>query len=235
MTGPLPVTETWEGPDGTPWPSGWTITNGGATLRGNRGDLNIDGQTWAGTAAVHPAVVTDVDWLVTFSFDRYGDEVGTDSILWFGARTGVEWLGTEFSQPLRGYVCRFFINPDIDGAPWFIFELHRNDGSGAGSDALSGWFDRPVEPGVDYRLRMRVIGGRVQARYWPVTEAEPSTWSIDWTDPNPLPAGRAAWLGTSTGWGGATRGFRFDDLTINDVRVRLWNGTAEVPASLRVA
>lgn len=214
--------ETWDGPDGEAWPPPWTITNGGATIQGGRGDLNRPSSNTA-TGAVHNTVVADVDWTVTFSLASYGGDVagsGRDSNIWFAARASVEPLSaTARDVPLQGYAVRFFISPEINpGEAWYVLELHRFDGSGTdpgrAPGAGTGTFDRAVLPGVDYRLRMRVIGNRVQLRYWAATEAEPTGWSVDWTDPGtPLPAGRV-WLGTFTGSNGLNRGFRYDNLTI---------------------
>jgi len=241
----VPITESWTGSDGAPWPAGWTITNGGATLRGNRGDLNIDGQGNVGTGAAHPAVLTDTDVALTFSMDRYGNGTdGWDSNLWFCARTGTARLKADASDvPNTGYGVRIYINPHAqangDGTfvAWFIAELHRFPGDGTDPGKVpgdgGGFFYKPINPGVDYRMRLRVIGNRVQFRYWPLSEAEPvNEWIVDWTDPAPLPGGHF-WIGTWTGWGGNSRGFRFDDLLIT-APVRIWDGSTEQAAALRV-
>jgi hypothetical protein len=47
--------------------------------------------------------------------------------------------------------------------------------------------DRPVNPGVVYRVRFRAtqetaLTTRLQARFWPAAEAEPTDWDVDLTD-----------------------------------------------------
>lgn len=64
-------------------------------------------------------------------------------------------------------------------------------------------------------IRARIDGGRIRAKAWKVTEAEPAGWMLDWTDPSPLAAG---WIGL----------FNADTTTADWARVS-WNangGTA---------
>ncbi len=46
--------------------------------------------------------------------------------------------------------------------------------------------------GTGYWERIRVQGSSVSVRAWQDGTTEPRTWNLTWTDPSPLPAGRAS-------------------------------------------
>jgi hypothetical protein len=49
-----------------------------------------------------------------------------------------------------------------------------------------------VVAGTQYRMRVRAVAGRIQGRVWPSASPEPTTWNLDVTDTDPLPAGYVA-------------------------------------------
>lgn len=180
----LPYAASFDGADGSPWPSPWFNGSVHVTqqdLLGNRGRLN-------GTASFVARMIlpgfseSDVEATVTFEFAEV-------------ARQGIGFYVRQNGGTLREYV------PFGQGYAMFL------KGNWAWPEDLGLWreiggvetqFQTAYGPiggglqnGVRYRLRFRVTQQdsattRLQAKVWPEADAEPTAWTIDGTDAHPL-------------------------------------------------
>lgn len=176
----LPYLETFESPNGSPWPAPWFI--GGqhvtvADIQDERARLNGD-PAFVARMILPDFEEIDVEVLVTFEFE----DVANQGIGFYVRQNG----GTlrEYLPHGQGYA--MFLKGD-----WFWPEdlgiWREIDGVetqfATGYDPIAGG----LQDGVRYRLRFRVTQmdaatTLLQARVWPENGAEPTAWTVETTD-----------------------------------------------------
>jgi hypothetical protein len=189
FAGGLPYTQDFSGTNGSPWPAPWVAATNLVTtsdLQGGRGRLNgVPGNVARMLLPGFSAV--DVEVEVTFEF---ANAVGQ----------GIGFYVRQNGGSLREYV------PHGEGyamflkGPWAWPEdlgIWREI-DGIETQFATGYNPIPatLENGVRYRLRFRVAQSapdatRLQARVWPESESEPTAWTVDVTDTEPLLQGTA--------------------------------------------
>lgn len=180
----LPYAESFNGPDGSPWPAPWTQGSAHVTLhdlQGGRARLNGDPQ-WVCRMLLTGYAETDIEAQMTFEFANVAGQ-------------GIGFYARQNGGTLREYL------PHGQGYAMFL------KGSWAWPEDLGLWYEvdgvevqfhnayNPVagglQNGVRYRLRYRVTQQDpattlLQARVWPEGDAEPAVWTIEGTNAQPL-------------------------------------------------
>ena len=183
--------------DGASWPTPWTVgrapTGGSVTVQSERGQLATGTTTGNyssvdGASARYTTQIADFD--LVFTFRRVGD-VHVRVV----ARCDAGSL-----DPQDGIV----VGVDntaltIATVAGYTYTQH--------ATAPKTWTE-----GVDFRVRVRAVGGTIQARSWDPAAAEPSTWDVTATTTR-LAAG---WLGFWAGTGASTASVvaLIDDITL---------------------
>jgi hypothetical protein len=171
-------TESFDAPDGSPWPAVWTNTGGVmvADIVGGRGRLIPSPGPYAVARVYAPLDCTDVE--LTFSF-----EMTLPSEQGFGiyVRQNGGYL-VDTVPPGEGYstFVQAFNMPGI--SVW-----REDDGV---EEILGAVTPGPVDANEEYRARLQVTQldpstTRLRARYWPASAAEPQQWQVERTDSTP--------------------------------------------------
>lgn len=179
----LPYFESFDGPDGAPWPAPWFPGSVHVTvwdLAGGRARLNGDTQQVA--RMILPGFnETDVEALVTVEFE----DVALQGFGFYARQNG----GTlrEYFPHGQGYA--LFLK-----GGWF---WHQDLGLWREIDGVEtqfAWGPDPVPGGLRndtrYRLRYRVTQSApgatlLRAKVWEEDAAEPPGWTLEWTDTQP--------------------------------------------------
>jgi len=179
-SGMLPHEESFDGPDGAPWPEPW-IAAGTAVisteLQGDRGHLV--GQTGRVARMVLPGFAeTDVDAVITIQFDDWTQQ---------GFGLYVRQNGgalQETDPPGQGYAAY------VEGGYMQMLGIWRETN---GVEELLQGVQVPgglLEAGVPYRMRLQVRQEgphtRLRTRLWPAGADEPSNWQVDMIDDTPV-------------------------------------------------
>lgn len=175
----LPYLQSFDGPDGSPWPAPWTAITPHVTvqdLQGNRARLN---GTLQNVARMHlPGFAeTDVEVTVTVEFANVaGQGFG------FYVRQNGGYLQDTLPHG-QGYA--MFLKGGW-GWPEDLGIWHELDGVeiqfGNGYNPVAGG----LQDDTPYRLRFRVTQQdaaitNLQAKVWPAAEAEPVPWTVELT------------------------------------------------------
>lgn len=180
----LPYQTAFDGVDGTPWPAPWFTSSAFVTvfdLQGNRARLNGDAQQVARMLLPGYSEL-NVEAQVTFEFASHTAQ-GIGFYVRQNGGTLREYLphGQGYAMFLKG--------------PWAWPEdlgLWREID---GVETQFAWGNNPIagglQNGVRYRLRYRVhqtspTSTLLQAKVWPESGSEPSGWTIEAIDTEPL-------------------------------------------------
>lgn len=167
-------TETFTGTNGAAWPSSWTTgltpTGGGAAIQNNAGRLTTGAQgSYSGAARVSRRRTTtyaDIDTTVRWR------HVTGESYTGFFVRADAA-LDTNF-----GY--------SVELSSWGDLNVYKYASYARTTLATS-------KPGFTantwYRVRLRVVGSRIQVKVWADTATEPAAWAHDLTDATITSAG----------------------------------------------
>lgn len=168
--------ESFDLPDGSPWPSHWTDVGGVALadVQGGRGRLLPTPGPYAVARMVTALDCTDVE--VTFSFEFAGE--GTSGVGMYVRQNG-------------GYLQQTM--PQGQGYSMFVEDFRQPEGIGVWREVngveqmLEPSVPVSVEPNVRYLARVRVTqldGGTtsLQASFWPASGSEPDGWQVERTD-----------------------------------------------------
>lgn len=181
--GPMPgvecdFTESFDAPDGSPWPAPWVNTGGVAVAEvvGGRGRLVPTPGPYAVARVFAPMDCTDID--LTFTF-----EMSMPATQGFGI----------YVRQNGGYLVD--TNPTGEGYSTFLQAFNEagisvwREVDGV-EQIIGGVTPGPLEPNVVYHARLRVTQmdpgtTRLRARYWPTGAAEPGGWQVERTDDSP--------------------------------------------------
>lgn len=180
LTSPVPIALDQFGRTATDsW--GSADTGGAYTLSGTAADFDVAagvGTIVAAASSTHSARLAsvsarDLDVVVQVKADK----LGTGEAWWVGLLTRDNGTSTYYRAmlwcPIGGVSPALSITPVVAG-------VAGADVGSYGSGALAN-----IVAGTDYLLRVRVTGAsptRVQARWWPASTTEPSTWQVDGYD-----------------------------------------------------
>jgi hypothetical protein len=179
----LPYTETFDGPDGSPWPSPWIVGSSHvsvADLQANRARLNGD-PAFVARMILPGFSAVDTEVLVTVEFEDVHNQ-GFGFYVRQNGGTLQEYLphGQGYALFLKG---NWYWPEDL--GLWREID---------GVETQFAWGNDPVAGGLQsdtrYRLRYRVTQDTpnttlLQARVWPENEAEPAAWTIEAFDGQP--------------------------------------------------
>lgn len=190
----LPYAESFDGPDGAPWPAPWTTMSFYITvhdLQGNR--ARMSGQAANGSGAYVARMLlpgfaaTDIEAVMTLEFE----DVAHQGIGFYARQNGgtlVEYLphGQGYALFLKGgwgWPEDLGIWREIDGTETQF---------ATGYNPVAGG----LQNGVRYRVRYRVgqhaaDSTLIQARVWPEASAEPVAWTVVTFDTQPQLQGTA--------------------------------------------
>lgn len=162
-----PITETWTGADGLPWPSQWTMqtVSGGLamTIQGMRGHVSGTPTIGSTLAYINTTSARDVDQVVTVQVNnnsvraaciaRRSDAASTT---YYGAEINTATLYSKIFRVRGG------VRTDLVALP-------------------------TIPANVDYRLRFLVEEDpagitQLKAKVWPAASAEPAAWSAEFAD-----------------------------------------------------
>lgn len=171
--------ESFDGPDGAPWPEPWIAAGSAvisAELLGDRGRLV--GQTARVARMVLPGFAeTDVDITITVQFDDWAQQgFGVYMRQNGGALQETDPPGQGYATYVEGgFMQTIGIWRELDGVEVMLEGVPVPGGA--------------LEPGVPYRLRLqgRQEGPhtRLRTRIWLVGEPEPAAWQVDVIDDTP--------------------------------------------------
>jgi hypothetical protein len=210
--GGLPITETWTGSNGTPWPTPkWSITKAWPqyvvtdTIQGNRGRLVVGDVPYAfGLAELADSTHTDVEITFTYAIGNATRESYTEVFY------RMDHTGTIGEPPSSGWPIDCYaidIEPQINTV--FLANL---DAGGIGTN-IATVASAGVNVTSDIKFRILVVGSNHKVRWWPATGTEPSTWQIDLND-STWTSGHFA-LGLYEGdYVGGSNQAEFDDLRV---------------------
>ena len=201
--------------DGEPWPSPWTIAGGvaQADVIGERGRLVPVTNTYSLARVFAPLDCPNGEATLRFEFTS-------------GSTQGVGYYLRQNGGHLRvtnptgaGYAgfAEAFRNPAGIGV-W-----RENDGI---EQRLGATMPHELLANVVYRMRIRVqqespTQTRVQARFWPDGEPEPSNWQADQLDGLPALQGVSGGVAIDA-WSSLQSG-EAHDLFVDDIEVRGWH------------
>ena len=149
------------------------------TLTGN-GGVQTDSPD-GGSYAVQDLGVADVDLVIggtwsTQTWRNWSLVARVQTPLTFGTTSDFESiLNTGYQLDLRN---------------WEVVNLFRNGSTVATATQASF--------AGNFRMRLRVQGANVRARWWVLGEPEPAAWAIDYTDGSPLAAGAFGFGGSGS-------------------------------------
>jgi hypothetical protein len=185
----LPYVQSFDGPDGSPWPAPWTAITPHVTvqdLQGNRARLNGTLQNVA-RMALPGFAETDVEVTVTVEFANVaGQGFG------FYVRQNGGYLQDTLPHG-QGYA--MFLKGGW-GWPEDLGIWHELDGVeiqfGNGYNPVAGG----LQDDTPYRLRFRVTQQdasttNLQAKVWPAAQGEPLPWTVEVTGTAPVLQGTA--------------------------------------------
>lgn len=172
-------TETFDGADGSAWPSYWTAVGGVAVadIQGGRGRLVPTPGAYAVARIVTPVDCSDLE--VTFSFEL-GD-AGTQGFGMYTRQNGgylqqTNPTGAGYSMFVEGFraPAGIAVWREVDGVEQMIEPI-------VPAEVLSG---------VVYQARLRVTQQDaattlLQAKFWPDGSSEPGAWQVERTDTTP--------------------------------------------------
>lgn len=204
--GMLPHEESFEGPDGGPWPAPWTPAGTGvvsATLEDGRGRLV--GQTGRVARMTLPGFAeTDVDVTLTVAFDDWTQQ---------GFGLYVRQNGGALQEtvpPGQGYAAY------VEGGFMQSIGIWRETNGVEELVEATGVPDGALVAGMPYHLRLQCQQEgaltRLRTRMWPVGEPEPETWQIDLVDDTPVLQGTAGSFALDVYNYAGTGGVLVDDL-----------------------
>ena len=190
-------TETWPGDSG-PWNnSKWTATastGAAADIQSGQGRLYVSSSDPKATATT--ANIGDGDIRLTYQFDSRSAQSGFRVV-----------LDGDGGFPLTsGYRVEVQSNSST-------IKLRRFSG-GVNTDTKSFTYTMDTKP---QRMHFMVQGGNINVKVWPVDTLEPSAWSLQYTDPAPLPAGK---LQLQHNWTSGSRSVFVDDLSLTKPAAR---------------
>jgi chitodextrinase len=171
-----PLTESWTGTNGNPWPDRWSGTAGTTTIQANRGRMVTPAAVY-GTAKRELATMPDVhDTDVTATF--YPTSSTTQ---WAFIQAAAKGVGGADWTPATGYML-WLETPGSGVRPFVV----RYDAGGAETE-VAGSSSAAVLPGVTWsstgiKARLQVVGTTVRFKVWQVGSAEPGTWTATATD-----------------------------------------------------
>ena len=171
---------------------------GGATIQSNMGRLRTGAHGgYSGLDRIsrkaNIAAVADTEITLSFQFDT------TECYPYVSARSvsGAIDGGTDYSLSL---------------GPGSTVVLSKNV---AFVNTVLGTASFTITTGVLYKVRYRVVGTSIQARYWQASAAEPNTWNISVTDSTITAAGFNGFA-LSGGNAASSSNWFVDDVTITD-------------------
>lgn len=180
----LPYEQTFEGPDGSPWPEPWYEAGDqviSSELVNGRG--RFDGNTVNVARMVLPGFSeTDVEAVITLEFEEFTQQgFGLYVRQNGGALLQTDPPGQGYAAYVEGGYMRFLgIWRETNG----VEEPLANE-TVPGGELLPG----------PHRLRFQCFsvedGTRLRARIWPLGEPEPATWLVDIVDDTPVLQGTA--------------------------------------------
>lgn len=194
------VVTTFSGADGSAWPAPWTVervpAGGGASVSGGKGWLTTGS---LGSSALEDQVAA-----------RYGgaDYADVNVLLTFRHTTTA-------ARP------RLVLRSDVanlsaaDGAR-VVFEagvLQVHDVV-AGTASIAAQATKSLTVGADYRLRVAAAGDQVQARVWPLADAEPASWDVTGTVTKTAPGYLGLVVAGTSSTTGAAQVVGFDDIEV---------------------
>jgi hypothetical protein len=205
------VSESFDGGDAAQWPAPWTELGGIAIadVVGGRGRLVPTPSSYSLARVGIDAPCVDAEIAFSFEFT----EAGSQGVGGYVRQNGGHLQTTD--PPGEGYVV--FVESFREPAGIGIWR--EVDGV---EQQLEGTVAAPIEVGVVYRARMRVVQQdatttRLQARVWPEADAEPTAWQIERTDQTPSLQGKAGGVALDA-WSSRTDGAAAD-LFIDDIVV----------------
>jgi hypothetical protein len=211
----LPYTETFTGANGTAWPTTFSTTGGTTTnyINGNQGMFSA-GSAWAVQRAYLAGVPASADTEVYLELTA----TAGGSAYWFSTIAQAPSLAANSADaglPQYGYSAGF----GADGTCW----VTRIPNGTTKTDLFSGTLPGGAPAaGVAQGFRMRVQNGVVQARLWPLSQSEPTSWSFSATDPTPLTTAGRPMVALA---GGATTTI----LAIDNLTYSIPSSTPDVP------
>jgi hypothetical protein len=205
------VSESFDGGDAAHWPAPWTELGGIAIadVVGGRGRLVPTTSSYSLARVGIDAPCVDAEIAFSFEFT----ESASQGVGGYVRQNGGHLQTTD--PPGEGYVV--FVESFRDPAGIGIWRE-----VGGVEQQLEGTVAVPIEPGVVYRARMRVVQEdatttRLQARMWPESDAEPTVWQIERTDQTPSLQGKAGGVALDA-WSSRTDGAA-GDLFVDDIVV----------------
>ncbi len=213
----LPYAESFDGPDGSDWPSPWYASTSIVTvhdLQSNRGRMN--GNTAQVARMILPGFSeTDVEVEVTIEFEN----VAQQGFGFYVRQNGGSLQDTiPFGQGYAMFLKGGWGWPEDLGL-W-------RELNGVETQFSTGY--NPVAGGLQndtrYRLRFRVTQfdagtTRLQAKVWPETDTEPAAWTIDDFDSSPALQNTAGSFAADIYNQSGTSHIFLDDLWINQYPV----------------
>lgn len=225
----LPITETWTGSNGTPWPTPkWSVTKAWPqysvtdTIQGNRGRLVVGANPYAfGLAELAGSAHTDVEITFTYAIADATRESYTE-VFYRMDHTGTIGDPASSGWPIDCYAID--IEPQINTV--FLANL---DAGGIGVN-IATVASAGVNVTTDIKFRILAVGSNHKVRWWPATGTEPSTWQINVND-STWTSGHFA-LGLYEGdYVGGFNQAEFDDLRVAapTVATTLMKGVGAIP------
>ncbi len=182
-SGPLPsdcdFTETFDLPDGSPWPAYWTPVGGieTADIQGGRGRLVPTPGKYALARLITPVDCADIE--VTYSFE-FTDPTTQGVGMYVRQNGGYLALTDPVGEGYVSFVQGFMSPPGI--GMW-----REREGI---EELIDGNEAATVLPGVLYRARMRVTqidaeSTNLQGKFWPDGSPEPEAFQVERIDSTP--------------------------------------------------
>ena len=153
-----------------------------------------DGQTWA--------VLSGSAWRLSVSGG--GKVAGDNNMFPLRASLGpASGNGTEvvmrYTSADYSNDCGHVLLNWSDGGTYYVAGLDSPNGSpevnimsvSRGNQSRVAFTPFATTDGTSYWERIRVVGGSISVKAWKDGTAEPAAWTLKWTDPSPLPNGRA--------------------------------------------
>lgn len=177
--------ESFDGPDGAPWPDPWFEAGDqviSSELIDGRG--RFDGYTTNVARMVLPGFSeTDVDIVITVEFDQWTEQ----GFGLYVRQNGGALLQTD--PPGQGYAAY------VEGGYMRFLGIWRETNGVEEPLANETVPGGELLPGVAYRLRLQCFtegsGTRLRTRIWPEGDPEPGTWLVDIVDDTPELQGTA--------------------------------------------
>lgn len=195
--------ETWTGTTGAAWSaSNWSNTSA-CTIQTNRGRIAPSGAYVSGSAYFSGMAATrNTDVLVTFRQSAINESYLTISAQ---APASVNPNTTYWGN--YGYGVEITVASGASTVKLFRLPTATTQTQVASASGPT------MTAATDYKLRFQTVGGLIQARVWAAAGAEPSTWTVSYSDATPLTDAGVVRLHTMTDASG-TNNSEFDDLTV---------------------